>query len=103
MPCVSQWTTNAPGCAVGVCQRRQDLDRESLWHGRPRTRRAEPAGHDFRGGSVSKQFTAAAVLLLARDGKLSLDDPIRKYVPEVPDYGTPITIRQMLQHTSGPA
>ena len=55
----------------------------------------------FEAGSVSKQFTAAAVLLLARDGKLSLDDPVRKYIPELPDYGTPITIRQMLQHTSG--
>ena len=43
----------------------------------------------FEAGSVSKQFTAAAVLLLARDGKLSLDDPIRKYVPEMPDYGAP--------------
>jgi CubicO group peptidase (beta-lactamase class C family) len=55
----------------------------------------------FEAGSVSKQFTAAAVLLLARDGKLSLDDPVRKFIPELPDYGTPITIRQMLEHTSG--
>ena len=50
---------------------------------------------------MSKQFTAAAVLLLAQDGKLSLDDPARKYVPELPDYGAPLTIRHMLQHTSG--
>ncbi|HVJ26770.1 MAG TPA: serine hydrolase domain-containing protein, partial [Vicinamibacterales bacterium] len=55
----------------------------------------------FEAGSVSKQFTAAAVLLLAQDGKLSLDDPVRKYVPELPDYGAPLTIRHMLQHTSG--
>src|SRR6185295_13369699 len=55
----------------------------------------------FEAGSVSKQFTAAAVLLLARDGKLSLDDPVRKYIPEVPDYGVPLTIRHMLNHTSG--
>ena len=55
----------------------------------------------FEAGSVSKQFTAAAVLLLARDGKLSLDDPVRKYVPELPDYGTPVLIRHMLNHTSG--
>ncbi len=52
-------------------------------------------------GSVSKQFTAAAVLLLEQQGKLSLNDPIRKYFPEIPDYGTPITLRQMMQHTSG--
>ena len=55
----------------------------------------------FEAGSVSKQFTAAAVLLLARDGKLSLDDPVRRHIPELPDYAAPITIRQMLHHTSG--
>jgi CubicO group peptidase (beta-lactamase class C family) len=55
----------------------------------------------FEAGSVSKQFTAAAVLLLAQQGRLSIDDPARKYVPELPDYGTPITIRHLLNHTSG--
>jgi CubicO group peptidase (beta-lactamase class C family) len=55
----------------------------------------------FHVGSISKQFTAAAVLMLARDSRLSLDDPIRKYVPEVPDFGTPITLRELLHHTSG--
>ena len=55
----------------------------------------------FEAGSVSKQFTAASVLLLARDGKLSLDDPVRKYIPELPDYGSPLTIRHILTHTSG--
>lgn len=55
----------------------------------------------FEAGSVSKQFTAAGVLLLARDGKLSLDDPVRKYVPELPDYGSPLLIRHMLVHMSG--
>lgn len=52
-------------------------------------------------GSVSKQFTAAAILLLEQEGKLSLDDNVRKYIPELPDYGTPITLRQMMNHTSG--
>jgi CubicO group peptidase (beta-lactamase class C family) len=52
-------------------------------------------------GSVTKQFTAAAVLLLAQDGKLSLDDPARKYFPELPDYPSAITIRHLLNHTSG--
>ena len=47
----------------------------------------------YEAGSVSKQFTAAAVVLLAQQGKLSLEDDIRKYIPEVPDYGTPITIQ----------
>ncbi|RPD40213.1 serine hydrolase domain-containing protein [Chitinophaga barathri] len=52
-------------------------------------------------GSVSKQFTAAAILLLEQQGKLSLEDDVHKYVPELPDYGAPITLRQMMQHTSG--
>jgi CubicO group peptidase (beta-lactamase class C family) len=52
-------------------------------------------------GSVSKQFTAACILLLEQQGKLSLDDDIRKYVPQVPDYGNMITIRHLMNHASG--
>ncbi|MBC7889308.1 MAG: beta-lactamase family protein [Ferruginibacter sp.] len=52
-------------------------------------------------GSVSKQFTAAAILLLEQEGKLSLDDGVRKYIPELPEYERPVSIRQMMQHTSG--
>ncbi|MBM3420139.1 MAG: hypothetical protein FJY11_03285 [Bacteroidetes bacterium] len=55
----------------------------------------------FEAGSVSKQFTAAAMLLLIQEGKLSVNDDVRKYVPELPDYGTPITIRHIFSHTSG--
>ena len=55
----------------------------------------------FESGSVAKQFTAAAIVLLAQDGKLSLDDDIRKYLPEVPDFGETIRIRHLLTHTSG--
>lgn len=51
--------------------------------------------------SVSKQFTAFAILLLANEGKLSLDDDIRKHLPEIPDFGTPVTIRHLVHHTSG--
>ena len=52
-------------------------------------------------GSTSKQFTAMAIQLLAAEGKLSLDDDIRTYIPEVPDFGKPITIRHLVHHTSG--
>ena len=52
-------------------------------------------------GSTSKQFTAASILLLERQGKLSLQDDIRKYLPEIPDYGHKITILHLLNHTSG--
>jgi len=51
--------------------------------------------------SVSKQFTAAAIALLVEDGKLSLNDDVRQYVPEVPQYAWPITIQHMIHHTSG--
>lgn len=55
----------------------------------------------FHVASMSKQFTAFAIQLLAQDGKLSFDDDIRKYLPEMHDFGTPITIRHLLHHTSG--
>lgn len=55
----------------------------------------------FECGSVSKQFTAFAALLLAKEGKISLSDPVHKYIPELPDYGHPITIQQLIHHTSG--
>ena len=52
-------------------------------------------------GSVSKQFTAAAILILEQQGKLSLNDDIRKYLPEIPDYGVAIKLEQLMHHTSG--
>jgi CubicO group peptidase (beta-lactamase class C family) len=55
----------------------------------------------FRAGSMAKQFTGTAVAILARQGKLSLDDDIRKYLTELPDFGRKITIRHLLHHTSG--
>jgi CubicO group peptidase (beta-lactamase class C family) len=55
----------------------------------------------FHVASVSKQFTAMAVVLLESEGKLSLEDDVHKYLPELPDYGQKITIRNLLQHTSG--
>jgi CubicO group peptidase (beta-lactamase class C family) len=51
--------------------------------------------------SVSKQFTAFAVVLLSLEGKLGLDDDVRKYLPQVPDFGHTITLRHLLNHTSG--
>jgi len=91
----------SPGCAVGVSQNgRTVLSRAygsaNLEHGIPNT----PATV-FEAGSVSKQFTAAAIVRLAQQGKLSLDDDVRRHLPEVPDYGTPITLRHLLNHTSG--
>ena len=97
----STWSRSTPGCAVGVARGgvtvlQRAYGMADLEHGVANTPETI-----FEAGSVSKQFTAAAVLLLAQDGKLSLDDPARKYLPELPDYGAPLTIRHMLQHTSG--
>jgi CubicO group peptidase (beta-lactamase class C family) len=52
-------------------------------------------------GSTSKQFSAASILLLEKQGKLSVNDDVRKYIPELPDYGKKITILNLLNHTSG--
>ena len=94
-------STNSPGCAVGVSLGGNAVlaagyGMADLEHGVPIT-----PDTIFEPGSITKQFTAAAVLLLAQQGKLALDDPVRKYIPELPDYGTPITIRHLLNHTSG--
>ena len=55
----------------------------------------------FHVASVSKQFTCMTIELLARDGKLSWDDEVRRFLPELPDYGAPITLRHLANHTSG--
>lgn len=55
----------------------------------------------FHVASISKQFTVFSILLLAQEGKLSLDDDIRKYIPEMPDFGKKITLRHLASHTSG--
>ena len=97
----SKWTTTTPGCAVGVAVGGKPVLMKAygmadLEHDVPNT-----PDTIFESGSVAKQFTAMAILLLAEDGKLSLDDQVRKHIPELPDYGVPLTIRHMLTHTSG--
>lgn len=91
----------APGCAVGVSRHDQPVLERAWGHAELEYRIPITPATIFEAGSVSKQFTAAAVLLLAQDGRLTLEDDIRRWVPEVPDYGTPITIRHLLNHTSG--
>ena len=97
----ARWNATTPGCAVGVGVKGKPVLARA--YGMADLEREVENAPDtiFEAGSVSKQFTAAAVLLLARDGKLSIDDPVRRYVPELPDYGVPLTIRHMLTHTSG--
>ncbi|MEZ4422112.1 MAG: serine hydrolase [Gemmatimonadota bacterium] len=93
--------TRSPGCAVGVSQAGVPVlqraygmaDLEHDVPNRPQT--------VFEPGSVSKQITATATILLALDGKLSLDDDIRTYLPELPEYPETVRVRHLLNHTSG--
>src|SRR5258708_4979967 len=97
----SAFNNHTPGCAVGVAHKGNVVLKAG--YGMADLERNVPITPDtiFESGSVAKQFTAAALLLLAQQGKISLDDPMRKYLPELPDYGTPLTIRHVLSHVSG--
>ena len=91
----------APGCAIGVSLEGQTVFEKAfglaeMEHNIPNTPQTI-----FESGSVAKQFNAAALVLLQQDGKLKIDDPVRKYIPELPDYGKPLTIRHILTHTAG--
>lgn len=94
-------TAETPGCAVGVSQRGRVIANRA--YGLADVDRHAPLGQGSRFdiGSTQKQFTAAAILLLAEDGRLSLSDDIRTYLPELPDYGHVVTIDHLLTHTSG--
>jgi len=99
---LSQWDKNdMPGGAVGVVRDgrlvyKRGFGMANLDYDVPNT----PSTR-FNLASVSKPFTAFSIALLAQQGKLSLDDDIRKYVPELPKYDETITIRHLIHHTSG--
>lgn len=91
----------SPGCAVGIAEGGRTLLAKgyglaSLEHREPLSPRSA-----FYMASVSKQFMAFAILLLAEQRRLNLDDSVRKYIPELPAYADAITIRHLLHHTSG--
>ena len=92
---------DTPGCAVGVFQNgaivySKGYGSANLEYGVPITPKTP-----FISGSVAKQFTAGAIALLVEQGRLSLDDDVRKYIPELPDYGAKITVDHLVHHTSG--
>jgi CubicO group peptidase (beta-lactamase class C family) len=94
-------TTVTPGCALSVMKDgkiiyERGYGMADLDHDVPITPHTV-----FHVASMSKQFTAASIVMLAQEGKLSLDDPVRKYIPELPDFGVPVTIRELIHHTSG--
>ncbi len=90
-----------PGCAAGIYQNgtvtfARGYGFANLTHAVPITRTTR-----FTTGSVSKQFTAASIALLVRAGRISLDDDVRKYIPEMTAYATPVKVRHLVHHTSG--
>jgi CubicO group peptidase (beta-lactamase class C family) len=97
-----QWDNNkSPGCAIGIVRNdsliyAKGYGMANLEYGIPITTQTI-----FEMGSVSKQFTAYTILLLARQGKLSPDDDIHKYLPWMPGFEKKITISNLLYHTSG--
>lgn len=98
----AKWDTSvSPGCALSVIKDGQIIYKRGygmadLDHDIPITPETV-----FHVASISKQFTAAAIILLAQEGKISLDDDVRKYITELPDFGVRITIRHLIHHTSG--
>jgi len=93
-------TPGSPGCALGVIQDGEFIYRRGYGAANLEHGIALDADSVFRTGSVAKQFTGMLILLLEEAGALSLDDDLRKWVPEMPDLG-PITVRHLLHHTSG--
>ena len=93
--------SGVPGCTVGIREAGAGTLYRSYGTANLAFDVANSTATVFEAGSVSKQFTAAAVMLLVAEGKLTLDDDIRRYLPELPDYGTPITVGDLLSHTSG--
>jgi CubicO group peptidase (beta-lactamase class C family) len=91
----------SPGCAVGVIRDGNFVYEKSFGEASLELSVALTPASVFYVGSISKQFTAASIVLAAEQKRLSLDDDVRKYLPELPDYGRPITLRQMLHQTSG--
>jgi len=93
---------DSPGCALGVVKQgalvyKRGYGMADLHHDIPIT-----ANSVFHVASLSKQFTAAAIVLLAIDGKLTLDDPVKKHLPEFPEFAAgPVTLRHLIHHTSG--
>ena len=92
---------NVPGASILVIKDGTPLLRRSYGLAEMENKTAATPQTNYRLASITKQFTASAILLLAEHGKLSLDDHIRKWLPSLPDSDDAITIRQLLTHTGG--
>ena len=98
----AQWNKpDSPGCALGIYKDGQIVYKRGYGIANLNDDVPITPATVFHVASMSKQFTAASILLLAQQGKLSLDDDVHKYIPELPNFGEPITLRHLLHHTSG--
>jgi CubicO group peptidase (beta-lactamase class C family) len=98
----AEWSKpGSPGCALGVVRNGRFIYQRGYGMANLDYDIPNSPTMMYYVGSDSKQFTAASIALLALSSRLSLDDDIRKYIPEMPDYGAPITIRHLIHHTSG--
>jgi CubicO group peptidase (beta-lactamase class C family) len=97
----TSWNNSTPGGAIMVTRGENVLYDKAF--GLADLERQVPnlTNTIFEAGSVSKQFTATAALLLVLEGKLALEDDVRKYIPELPAYDAPVRIQHLLNHTSG--
>jgi CubicO group peptidase (beta-lactamase class C family) len=93
--------SGSPGCALAVARGGKIIYEKGYGRANIEGDVEITARTVFDIGSTSKQFTAASILLLEKRGKLSVQDDVRKYLPEIPDYGHKITILHLLNHTSG--
>jgi len=93
--------SDTPGCALGVYRDGKIAYARGYGMANLELGVANSPQTVFDIGSTGKQFTAFSIQLLAQEGKLSLDDDIRKWMPEIPSYGKTITIRHLLHHTGG--
>jgi len=98
----TEWNNlQSPGAAVAVAKDGKIIFEKGYGSAELEYNIPITSGTVFHIASVSKQFTAFAILLLEKEGKLSINDDIRKYIPEVPDFGKVITLNHLLHHTSG--
>lgn len=93
--------SDAPGCAVAVMRAGKIVASAATGLADVDAGLPNTLDTQFYAASVSKQFTAMAVVQLVAAGKLGLDDDVRRYLPELPDYGRVITVRMLLHHTAG--
>jgi D-alanyl-D-alanine carboxypeptidase len=93
--------THTPAVSVAVLRGSDTIVMKGYGEASVEAHRAATASTVYRIGSITKQFTSAEIMRLVERGKLSLDDPMSKYLPDVPLHGHTVTIRQLLNHTSG--